>query len=66
MMSDDVPNEIDRMRELASGYLEEVKRLSAENARLRTCLGFFASVIKCGEPWTDTCEAEYRKAKGDV
>jgi hypothetical protein len=25
-------------------------------------LGFFASVIKSGEPWTATCQAEYDKA----
>lgn len=30
--------------------------------RLERCLGFFASVIKSGEPWTATCEAEYRAA----
>lgn len=29
---------------------------------LATCLGFFASVIKSGEPWTETCEREYRAA----
>lgn len=31
-------------------------------ATLRRCLGFFASVIKSGEPWTETCEREYREA----
>ena len=25
-------------------------------------LGFFASVIKSGEPWTETCQVEYQKA----
>jgi hypothetical protein len=28
----------------------------------RTGLRFFASVIKSGEAWTETCETEYRKA----
>jgi len=23
------------------------------------CLGFFASVIKSGEPWSETCQREY-------
>jgi hypothetical protein len=30
--------------------------------RLARCLGFFASVIKAGEPWTDACEAAYQEA----
>jgi|SRR5580693_1235653 hypothetical protein len=37
-------------------------RLQNQNALLRHCLGFFASVIKSGEPWTDVCEKEYRAA----
>ena len=40
--------------------------LQMENARLRTSLGFFMSVIKSGEPWTETCEEMRRKAlEGD-
>ena len=38
--------------------------VSAE-ARLRdahVCLGFFASVIKSGEPWTETCQRMYDAA----
>ncbi|EPP4478851.1 hypothetical protein LD849_08165 [Salmonella enterica] len=27
------------------------------------CLGFFASVIKSGEPWTATCQREYDAAR---
>ena len=49
--------------------LDEEKRLaillahmSERIARLERCLGFFASVIKSGEPWTETCEREYRAA----
>jgi hypothetical protein len=30
--------------------------------KLERCLGFFASVIKSGEPWTETCEWEFREA----
>lgn len=33
-------------------------------ADLKRCLGFFASVIKSGEPWTETCQQEYDKAMG--
>lgn len=36
--------------------------LLAERGRLRFCVGFFASVIKSGETWTETCE----KAKDDA
>jgi hypothetical protein len=27
------------------------------------CLGFFASVIKSGEPWTETCQRKYDEAR---
>lgn len=37
--------------------------LVAENIRLRETVGFFASVIRGGEPWTATCEAALRRAK---
>ena len=39
--------------------LAEFDAASAENGYLRKCIGFFASVIKSGETWTDQCEAEY-------
>lgn len=42
-----------------------VETAEAKAARLKRCLGFFASVIKSGEPWTETCEREYRAALGD-
>jgi hypothetical protein len=32
--------------------------------KLRKCLIFFASVIKSGESWSETCEQEYRSAFG--
>ena len=41
---------------------ERIAELEAERDRLRTSLGFFMSVIKNGEPWTDTCEYMRRKA----
>lgn len=31
-------------------------------AAVKRCLGFFASVIKSGEPWTATCQREYDAA----
>jgi hypothetical protein len=37
----------------------------SELDRARECLKFFASVIKSGEPWTDTCEVVFRKAMPD-
>jgi NTP pyrophosphatase (non-canonical NTP hydrolase) len=42
-----------------------VKELTAARqdvVRRASCLGFFASVIKSGELWTETCEQEYRAA----
>lgn len=30
--------------------------------RLGECLAFLASVIKSGEPWSQTCERMYREA----
>ena len=38
------------------------KRLIAERDALRAVIGFFASVIKSGEPWTDQCQREYDAA----
>lgn len=38
-----------------------VRRVNA-HAKLLETMCFFASVIKSGEPWTATCEAEYRAA----
>ena len=40
----------------------ELAAVKAREAKLRACLGFFASVIKSGEPWTATCEQRYRAA----
>lgn len=37
-------------------------RAMEREERLRRCLGFFASVIKSGEPWTDTCQKDYDEA----
>lgn len=41
---------------------EDEAAAKAREAKLRACLGFFASVIKSGEPWTATCEERYRAA----
>jgi hypothetical protein len=33
--------------------------LAGELAIAKRTVGFFASVIKSGEPWTETCQREY-------
>jgi hypothetical protein len=38
----------------------------AKIERQAKCLGFFASVIKSGEPWKDACEIEYRAALSET
>ena len=54
---------IDLLREVRDkdGRIADLERQLAE---ARRCLGFFASVIKSGEPWTNTCQREYDKALG--
>lgn len=37
----------------------EVNRLLNANEALRKVIGFFCSVIKSGEPWTDVCQEKY-------
>ncbi len=39
---------------------EYAQTLLAERAALRQAVVFFASAIKSGEPWTDSCERVYR------
>lgn len=39
--------------------LDEVEKLSTENARLRQLARLFRSVIQSGEGWTDTCEKAF-------
>jgi hypothetical protein len=51
--------EIDRLRAAAGG-----DNGGDELKRMRGCIGFFASVIKSGEPWTATCQREYDNALG--
>ena len=50
-------------RDSALAQLAEARR---ENERLDRCLAFFASVIKSGEPWTETCEREYAAARSSL
>lgn len=50
-------------REVAHGYAEKADRLDDEIAALKSCLAFFASVIKSGEPWTETCQKQYDEAR---
>lgn len=35
---------------------DRIIAIEAREAKLRETVGFFASVIKSGEPWTETCE----------
>lgn len=53
-----------RMSVAALALRQQAALESAEQQifRLHRCLGFFASVIKSGEPWTATCESEYQAA----
>lgn len=42
-------------------YLEfpNPDQLAERNDALREAVGFFCSVIKSGEPWTDVCQERY-------
>lgn len=51
-----------RNKTLSDNQIRHLLGDQPDVAKLRECLGFFASVIKSGEPWTDTCEAKYREA----
>ncbi len=43
-------------------FADDVKAILDERDVLRGALTFFASVIKSGEPWTETCEKTFRAA----
>lgn len=51
-----------RSDEYEKGYQDGCSAARHKVDRLARCLGFFASVIKSGEPWTQTCEREYQSA----
>ena len=55
--------EAEKERDEVLAQLAEARR---ENERLDRCLAFFASVIKSGEPWTETCEREYAAASSSL
>ena len=40
----------------AKKYADEVEQLEEENEKLWITVACFASCIKSGEPWTDTCQ----------
>lgn len=42
----------------------EIARLRSQLVAARRTIGFFASVIKGGEPWTETCEKALAEAMG--
>lgn len=51
---------------ISKSEAEDSDAFEAERDALRECLGFFASVIKSGEGWTETCQRKYDAAlKGD-
>jgi len=55
----------DKKEVTATAYmncLDEVLRVRAERNRAREAVRFFASVIKCGEPWSEQCEAKLLEA----
>ena len=39
----------------------EIANLRAERVALRQAVAFFASAVKRGEPWTETCERALRR-----
>ena len=39
-----------------------IKDIAQRLIDLQSCVSFFSSVIKSGEPWTDTCEAAMKEA----
>lgn len=51
-----------RIEYRCGSYPEEQSTVCARITRLERCLAFFASAIKCGEPWSKTCEDEYLAA----
>jgi len=47
---------------IVAALQEQVRALAAEGKKKANCLAFFASVIKCGESWSDTCQRDYDAA----
>ena len=42
----------------------DVDKMQTDLAYAREAVGFFASVIKSGEPWTSTCQQALDRAMG--
>ena len=57
-----MPTTIDDNCATIDRAIAEILQLRSKVYRMQTALGFFSSVIKSGEPWTETCEREYRAA----
>lgn len=49
---------LDDARASSNRYLLEKRDAEHQVRMMRRGLAFARSVIKCGEPWTDTCELE--------
>lgn len=43
-------------------HRERAEKAEAQLRQAQQCVKFFSSVIKSGEPWTDTCQREYNAA----
>ena len=54
-----------RCRDFLGDEYTDLLKLKPENDALRECLGFFASVIKSGEPWTFACQEKYDTLLGE-
>jgi hypothetical protein len=59
---DKLKEEADYASEKQAVYWGQMTKLKMRVSVLERCLRFFASVIKSGEAWTATCEAQYRAA----
>lgn len=47
------------LRQNAEAMLNEYEKRKRATEALAQTVGFFASVIKSGEPWTEACEKAY-------
>jgi len=52
--------------ELVAGAHSQNEKLKVKLTELKECVSFFASVIKAGEPWTETCQTRHDEALEDL
>ncbi len=58
--------EIEKLEAERDAALSELAKERGEADRKDHCLAFFQSVIRSGEPWTETCEREYAAATSSL